>query len=123
MLRFFEEENTEDLDELFDEVARNPQEMRSWLLLSMHRLPHVDRIAFVADVVAALWGLIAKDGYLDDEIVDDANTAVAEKIGHERRKHLARRRLPGGEMDCSTPMNYFAHRATDRDWAERHRTG
>lgn len=115
-LRFFREENTDDLDELFDTLARSASEFLRWLQVAADRLPEEERLGFAYGVATALWGFLGNGGF-DDEVLEEANDRIAEgmraQLPPELIGPLNRRRLAGGEYDASSPFNYFGHRAVE----------
>lgn len=119
MLRFFEGENTDDLDERFDEIARDPQEFLGWLLVATTRTPLGDKFNLAVEVAVALYGYIVGGDFDDDAIAEAADrvAAVIEEGGRRGRLH----RSPNAAgHDASSPFAFFASRATDdvRDAAE-----
>jgi hypothetical protein len=76
-LTFFAGENTDDLDELFDTLARSATEFLAWLQVAADRLPEEERLGFACGVATTLWGFLGNGGF-DDEILEEANDRVVE---------------------------------------------
>lgn len=119
MLRFFEGENVDDLNERFNEIARNPQEFLGWLLIAAGRVGTFDKFKFVYEVAVALYGYIV-GGDFDDEVIEEADDRIAAVVEEGGRRLLLHRSLHAAGHDASSPFDFFASRAIEdvRDAAE-----
>ena len=119
MLRFFEGESTDDLDERFDEIARNPHEFRTWLRIATSRVPATHKLELAVDVAIALYSYMVKGLDIDDEYIEEANAAIAETLRRGGYCNLTRS-LHDVEHNASSPFNFFGSRALEdvRDAAE-----
>ena len=119
MLRHFEGDNVDDLDQRFDEIARDPQEFLGWLLVATTRTPINDKFNLAVEVAVALYGYIV-GGDFDDDVIAEAADRVAAVIEEGGRRARLHRSLIAPGHDASSPFNFFASRAVDdvRDAAE-----
>ena len=101
---------------VFNVLVRKPDEFEKWLGTVIHRAgSDVYALAIAIRVAKELWGVV---GALDDEVVEDANAAVASAAAGFVPRHTLNG--PPGQCRATDPFSFATDRALEEiDEAEQ----